>query len=51
MDVNIVDLYPFVYVTDYFDDLEIDSIEKMADVQLAAYKNCNKKDVYEIEDR
>ena len=51
MDVNIGDLYPFAYVTDYFDDLEIDSIEKMADVQLAAYKNCNKKDVYEIEDR
>ena len=54
VDRNIGDLYTFAYVTDYFDDLDIDSIEKMAEVQLSAYKKCDKRDFkyeYEIGDR
>lgn len=54
VDRNIGDLYTFAYVTDYFDDLGIDSIEKMAEVQLEAYKRCDKRnftDVYEIDGR
>lgn len=54
VDRNIGDLYIFAYVTDYFDDLGIDSIEKMAEVQLEAYKRCDKRnftEVYEIDGR
>ena len=54
VDRNIGDLYTFAYVTDYFDDLGIDSIEKMSEVQLGAYKKCDKRDFedeYEIDDR
>lgn len=54
VDRNIGDLYTFAYVTDYFDDLGIDSIEKMAEVQLEAYKRCDKRnftDEYEIDGR
>ena len=53
-DRNMGDLYTFAYVTDYFDDLGIDSIGKMAEVQLEAYKKCDKRDFkneYEIDDR
>lgn len=37
---NIRDLYSFAYVKDYYDDLGIDSIEKMAEVQINALKKC-----------
>ena len=37
---NIGDLYSFAYVKDYYDDLGIDSIEKMAEVQINALKKC-----------
>ena len=51
-DRNIGDLYTFAFVTDYFDDLGIDSIKKMTEVQLEAYKKCNKRDFeYEMDDR
>ena len=45
---NIGEQYIFAYVKDYFDDLGIDSISTMANIQLSAYKKCNKKD-FDIE--
>lgn len=51
---NMRDLYTFAYVSDYFDDLHIDSIRKMSEVQLDAYQKCNKRDFedeHEISDR
>lgn len=51
---NMGDLYAFAYVSDYFDDLSIDSIRKMSEVQYDAYKKCDKrdfKDEYEISGR
>lgn len=41
---NIGDLYVFAYVSDYFDDLYIESIRKMSEVQFEAYKKCDKRD-------
>ena len=46
-DRNIKDKYVFAYAKDYFDDLGIDSINKMAEVQLFAYQNCDKKDIFD----
>lgn len=43
-DRNMGDLYAFAYVSDYYDDLKIDSIKAMGDVQLKAYKQCNRRD-------
>ena len=43
---NIGKFYSFAYVRDYFDDLGIDSIDKMGEVQLFAYRNCDKKDIF-----
>jgi len=45
---NIGNQYIFAYVKDYFDDLGIDSVKEMKNIQLAAYKKCNKND-FEIE--
>lgn len=39
--------YSFAYVKDYYDDLGIDSIAKMADIQLSAYKICDKNDIFD----
>lgn len=41
---NIGDFYIYAYVKDYYDDLHIDSIEKMSRIQLFAYNQCNKVD-------
>ena len=39
---NIGNQYIFAYVKDYFDDLGIDSVEAMRNIQISAYKKCNK---------
>lgn len=44
---NIGNFYTFAYVSDYFDDLGIDSIKKMSEVQLDAYIKCDKSDFEE----
>ena len=45
---NIGNQYIFAYVKDYFDDLGIDSVEAMRNIQISAYKKCNKND-FEME--
>ena len=40
------DSYVFAYVKDYYDDLGIDSINEMTRVQLSAYRQCDRKDMF-----
>ena len=47
---NIGDLYAFAYVKDYYDDLHIDSIKSINDIQLKAYRMCDRSDFsFELE--